>query len=71
MTQPKQPDEARLTAGEAIDALLAQPPRVVNVGLEQFAADLAAQGAAVIHVDWSPPAGGDRRLAAVLAKLSS
>ncbi|MCE2483007.1 MAG: fdrA domain protein [Alphaproteobacteria bacterium] len=54
-----------------MDALLAQPPRVVNLGLERFADDLAAQGAAVIHVDWSPPAGGDRRLAALLAKLSS
>ena len=70
MTRPAPPDRAG-PAGEATDALLAQPPRVVNLGLERFADDLAAQGAAVIHVDWSPPAGGDRRLAALLAKLSS
>ncbi len=41
-----------------IDALLAGPLRVVNVGLESFARDLAANGAAVAQVDWRPPAGG-------------
>src|SRR5262245_13866463 len=39
----------------SIDALLAGPLRVVNVGLESFARDLAANGAAVAHVDWAPP----------------
>jgi len=39
----------------AIDALLAGPLRVVNIGLEGFARDLAANGAAVAQVDWSPP----------------
>ena len=51
------------------NALLAAAPRVVNVGLELFAADLAQQGAKVVHVRWSPPAGGDARLADLLAKL--
>ena len=39
----------------AIDALLRGPVRVVNVGLESFARDLAANGAAVAQVDWTPP----------------
>jgi Protein of unknown function (DUF1116) len=39
----------------SIDALLAGPLRVVNVGLESFARDLAANGAAVAQVDWVPP----------------
>jgi hypothetical protein len=39
----------------SIDALLAGPVRVVNVGLEGFARDLAANGAAVVQVDWKPP----------------
>ena len=39
----------------SIDALLAGPVRVVNVGLEGFARDLAANGAAVAQVDWTPP----------------
>jgi FdrA protein len=49
--------------------LLAGPPRVVNVGLELFATDLAALGAKVIHVQWTPPAGGNARLAGLLDKL--
>jgi hypothetical protein len=38
-----------------IDALLAGPLRVLNVGVEGFARDLAANGAAVVQVDWRPP----------------
>jgi hypothetical protein len=49
--------------------LLAQPPKVINIGLERFAEDLAAQGVAVQHVQWSPPAGGDAWLAELLSKL--
>ena len=52
-------------------SLLAQPPRVIHIGLERFAEDLAAQGVAVQHVQWSPPAGGDARLAELLSKLGS
>jgi hypothetical protein len=39
----------------AIDALLVGPVRVINIGLESFARDLAANGAPVAQVDWSPP----------------
>ena len=39
----------------SIGALLAGPLRVVNVGLESFARDLAANGAEVAHVQWTPP----------------
>ncbi len=44
--------------------------RVVNVGLERFAADLDALGVPVVHVNWSPPAGGDPRRAALVAELA-
>ena len=50
-------------------ALLAGPVRVVNVGLEGFATELVAQGVAVTHVQWNPPAGGNEKMAALLAKL--
>ena len=63
------PDEAQNRIEP--NALLAAAPRVVNVGLELFAEDLARQGANVVHVRWSPPAGGDARLADLLAKLQS
>ena len=36
--------------------LLAGPLRVVNVGLEHFAAELRAAGVEVADVEWSPPA---------------
>jgi len=39
----------------SIDALLKGPVRAVNVGLESFARDLAANRAAVVQVDWTPP----------------
>jgi FdrA protein len=44
-------------------------PRVVNLGLELFATQLAAHGVPVVHVDWRPPAGGDDRLASLLERL--
>jgi len=49
--------------------LLTGPLKVVNVGVEDFAEDLNLRGIETIHVDWSPPAGGDIQLAALLAKL--
>ena len=55
----------------APNTLLAAPPRVINVGLELFAGNLASQGAKVVHVRWSPPAGGNARLASLLTKLRS
>jgi hypothetical protein len=50
--------------------LLAAPPRVVNIGLRSFAADLAARGVAVAHVDWRPPAPGREKVEDVLFWLS-
>jgi len=43
--------------------------RVVNVGLEAFAETLSRLGAAVVHVAWTPPAGGDPGRGAQLAAL--
>jgi FdrA protein len=54
-----------------LTALLAAPPRVINIGLELFAEDLVRQGAQVVHVRWAPPAGGNAQLAGLLAKLRS
>ena len=52
-----------------IGALLAGPVRVVNIGLAGFARDLAANGTAVVQVDWTPPAGGKPELLSALASL--
>ena len=53
-----------------IGDLLASEIRIVNVGLESFAVQLETLGAAVIHVRWSPPAGGDVRRAVLIATLA-
>jgi FdrA protein len=50
-------------------SILAEPLRVINIGLALFAESLEADGVPVVHVDWRPPAGGDARLAALLATL--
>lgn len=65
MSQHPQPDEP----GPA--AFLSSQVKVVNVGLESFAHDLAAAEVPVIHVDWSPPAGGDPELADLVSKLGA
>ena len=49
--------------------LLGTRPRVINIGLEIFAMNLACQDVKVAHVRWSPPAGGNSHLAALLEKL--
>jgi len=51
--------------------LLSKPLNVINVGLEGFAIELKQQGVAVTHVDWSPPAGGDPKIADLLSKLGT
>ncbi len=55
---------------DKIRALLEGPLRIVNIGLESFAAELATQGVDVVQVEWSPPAGGNPKLADLLAKMS-
>ncbi len=51
--------------------LLCGTPTVVNVGLQGFADELAVQNVDVVHVDWSPPAGGNPHLVTLLAQLDS
>jgi FdrA protein len=52
-----------------LPALLTSGPRVINLGLELFVAQLTACGVPVVHTDWRPPAGGDTRLANLLERL--
>ncbi len=53
-----------------LDALEA-PLAAINAGLESFFKSLEDQGAAVVHVDWRPPAGGDERLLSILERMKS
>jgi hypothetical protein len=63
-------DEASMSETK-INDLLERPLQVINVGLEGFAEELAAEGVEVVHVDWTPPAGGDVELANLLSKLGA
>jgi hypothetical protein len=54
---------------EHLHRLVSTTPRVVNIGLENFALDLARLGVPVVHVDWRPPVHGDLRLAESLLRL--
>lgn len=62
MTEQEETPSNRLLAGKV---------SVVNVGLEGFVRDLRDCGIDVVHVDWAPPAGGDPKMAALLAKLGT
>lgn len=53
----------------AVQDNLSQPLAAINVGLDSFTASLQSQGAEVQHVNWRPPAGGNERLSALLAKM--
>jgi len=50
---------------------LKQPLAGINVGLESFYESLISQGASAVHVEWKPPAGGNEKLASLLAKMKS
>jgi FdrA protein len=41
----------------------------INVGLASFAESIRNQGGTAVHVDWRPPAGGNEKLMAILAKM--
>ncbi len=43
----------------------------VNLGLDRFADDLQREGAPVVRVDWKPPAGGNKKIAALLSRLEA
>ena len=49
--------------------LLTEKLKVINVGVETFADDLAMQDVDVVRVDWRPPAGGDEELLKLLEKF--
>ena len=52
-----------------LNDLFNQALKVINVGIPSFADDLKAQGASVIHVEWRPPAGGNKKVAALLDRI--
>jgi FdrA protein len=60
---------ARPPSSTGVPARVQAPLAAINVGLESFYDSLVAQTAPAIHVEWRPPAGGNERLAAILARM--
>jgi hypothetical protein len=47
-----------------------QQVRVINMGIDSFSEDLKKAEVPVIQMDWRPPAGGNRKLIALLDSLA-
>ncbi|MBW8877308.1 MAG: hypothetical protein JF614_20275 [Acidobacteria bacterium] len=61
---------ARPALAVSLDALQS-PLAAVNLGLESFYDSLLAQGARAVQVEWKPPAGGNEKLAGILARMKT
>lgn len=69
LTHPPQTSDTALP--EVDLEVLGAPVAAVNVGVRTFFDSLLDQGAAAVHVEWRPPAGGDEKLMSILEKLKS
>jgi hypothetical protein len=49
--------------------LLEDPPKIINVGVRDFADALRLQDADVVHVEWAPPPEVDPELKDILDRL--
>ncbi len=58
-----------MPASPAIKKLLSDKPVAVALGVRLFTTALESQQMRVVHVNWSPPAGGDKEMADLLADL--
>lgn len=52
-----------------VEELLQERPVFLIVGVRAFGDSLSEAGSEVVFVDWAPPAGGDRKMAALLDDL--
>ena len=50
-------------------SFLNEPIVVINIGLKKFAQNLENQVVDVVHVDWTPPAGGDQEMIDLLDEI--
>lgn len=58
------PEEAKTTPAKLLEGI-----SVINAGLRSFAEDLQTNDAPVVQYQWSPIAGGNKKLANILKKL--
>ena len=53
----------------AMETFTANSVSAINVGLESFYDSIKVQEGTAVHVEWRPPAGGNEKLMAILAKM--
>jgi FdrA protein len=61
-------DSPEISRKVSLDAF-GKPLAAINVGLESFYESVQGQGAEAVHVDWRPPAGGNEKMMALLARM--
>ena len=54
---------------QGFNRLLAGDLKIANIGVLEFAESVEQQKAEVIHIDWTPPAGGDAEMLEMLDRL--
>lgn len=52
-----------------INELFGKELKIINMGLESFANDLRDQDIETVHMNWKPPAGGNKKMMSLLSKL--
>jgi FdrA protein len=52
-----------------INKLFREELIVINMGVESFADNLTKEKVKVLQMNWRPPAGGNKKLLSLLAKL--
>jgi len=52
-----------------IEELFNRRLKVISMGIEVFSEELQRCRVEVVHLDWRPPAGGDKKLIAILENI--
>ena len=52
-----------------INELFQEELKIINMGLQSFKENLKKQNIKTVHVDWKPPAGGNKKMLSLLDKL--
>ena len=55
--------------GEKIERILSGQLVVINIGLRGFGESIEGQEIEIVHIDWTPPAGGDQEMIDLLENL--
>lgn len=63
------PSNSLMNEQGKVTNLISKKPHVINVGLQTFAEAIQAHGGKVVQYQWSPIAGGNKRLEKILEQL--